>query len=93
MTESSYDRKLFPKNGNLTERSFDRMLSFEKWSFDRFFRKIVILPNKFLTKGKTLLESKNLFSFLNLHPTRIEIDCTDVFVAASRRADENIKFS
>jgi hypothetical protein len=35
---------------------------------------------------------EKLFSFLNLHPTRIEFDSPDVFVAVSRRAiDENIK--
>jgi hypothetical protein len=31
---------------------------------------------------------------LNLHPTRIEFDCPDVFVAARHRAPvENIKFN
>jgi hypothetical protein len=34
LTESSHDRKLFPKNGHLTESSFYRMLFFENWSFD-----------------------------------------------------------
>jgi hypothetical protein len=55
---------------------------------------------KFVKKGKTKVvhhssrESEKLFLFLNLHPTRKEFDCPDVFIAARRRApDENSKFS
>jgi hypothetical protein len=72
----------FSKNGHLTECSSKNGNLTEK-----------VFDLRYNNLGSSL-EPEKLFSFLNLHPTRIEFDCPDVVVTARRRdPDKNIKFS
>jgi hypothetical protein len=58
MTESSYDRKLFLKNGHLKERSFDRKFIGPKVHLtETFFLKSGHLTEKVFDKMKNNLDS------------------------------------
>jgi hypothetical protein len=56
MTEMTYDRKFFLPKAFSEKWSFDRKVIDRKFIWpNAFFRKMVIWPKKFLTKGKTTL--------------------------------------